>query len=183
MSSYGTTPGEAGTHCLGVPVPPGMAWSEGWASFYQAEERGSDTYYDKQNGTFFWLDFSAGRYGSGGSFVRPSGTGGLVQALDENWLAAALYALALDPAVPDRALLRALASPHMNQAVFPRGYTAHRWTTDPNSCQIGNWVDTGRPAPIVADLLDALRCGGIPEASVNAAMAPYPYPASAPICP
>jgi hypothetical protein len=184
MRSYGASPNEGGRHCLSVPVLPGMAWSEGFATGFSSIVRNSPFYYSKQEGTFFWFDIAKRFYGRGKTWQRPSPSLGLDQLHDENDVAAMLYALSKDPAVgPDR-MLQALSSPRMTEKPFLRGYFTNRWTVGAG-CKPTNIMKTTNSAPFLADFLDALRCSGVPAANIDAVTEPgmyYPYPSQTPLC-
>jgi hypothetical protein len=183
MASYGTLPGEGGTHCLGVPEFPGLAWSEGWATWFSSDVRQSSIYYDKQSGSMFWLDIGARAY-SGALWNRPTASAGLQQLIDENEVSAMNWGLAAG-AGSDAALFAAIATPRMNTPPYHRGYNRHASSGVDSSCHPINPVDTGISAPFYADFLDALDCGGFPAASIDAQTVPatdYPYPSATPIC-
>lgn len=180
MASFGTPPQEGGSHCIGVPSMPGLAWSEGWATFFSSDLRDHSTSYDKQNGTFFWFDLDLEVSNTGRFYSLPERDLGLIQLMDENWVASSLWRASR--ALVDSSLFhRALAGVPMRQAPFPRGYTTHRFDVDA-SCLPTNLENTGRSAPMFADFLDALRCQNIPAAVISSAVTPYPYPAHSPIC-
>jgi hypothetical protein len=186
MASYGRPPGEGGQHCIGVPDFPGLAWSEGWATWFSSDSRTSPIYYDKQQGAFFWWDISQHVYGGSESSViwqLPTVAGGLMQHMDENEVSAMLWSMSTSTATADDSLFAALISPRMNNSPFARGYTRHSWTVV--NCQPQSPVDTGISAPFFADFLDALNCEGFPAATIDAATQPtteYPYPSNAPLC-
>jgi hypothetical protein len=78
----------------------------------------------------------------------------------------------------------AMASARMTVPVFERGYTRHTWDTNAQCARI-NVEDTGESTTHFADMLDALRCGGVARSAVDAVTEPgtrYPYPAGSPIC-
>lgn len=181
MTSHGTSPAEGGPHFLGVPTFPGQAWSEGWATWFSADSRGSSRYYDRQGGTMFWLDLEA-RVPAAGTWTRPSPGEGLLQQLDENEVAAILYRLG--QGTPSRQpLYEALAAPAMNASPWARGYLRHRWRMEGG--QVVDVRRTEEPAPCLADFLDALMCQGFPRSVMDAATEPavaYPYPSHAPLC-
>lgn len=183
MASFGTPPGEGGSHFIGHKSLPGMAWSEGWATYFSSLRRNSTRYYDKQDTTFFWWDLGSRTYSSV-TWRRPSPTAGVLQWMDENEVAAELLALSKSSASAPSDIFTALASTAMNQAPFGRGYTRHGWDLDANHNPI-NVVDYGIPAPCFADLLDALVCSGFGASSIDAVTQPatyFPYPSSAPVC-
>jgi hypothetical protein len=212
MSSYGTSPREGGKHYLGQPTLPGQAWSEGFATFFSSLARQNDLYFDKQNGSFFWIDLREMSY-PGGAMELPTADGRgyphaddpILQMMDENLVAAMSYAMAI--AVEDRGasqaprleeagqvFLDALASPRMNvrredpNAVFPRRYVRHTWDFDDDHNIIDITPIPSSTAPMFADYLDALRCLGSAselelDALVSEAILTYPYPGQAePIC-
>jgi hypothetical protein len=184
MSTYGVTPGEAGTHIIGVPVQPGMAWSEGWATYFSSEVRNNSLYYDKQAGGFFWFDIDLRVYSMSPPprepWLGPSPSGGLFQAIDENEVAAMTWALT--GVLSRDAVWSALASPRMTVGPFERGYTRRTWS-DPTMPEI--YTDTGVNAPMFADFLDELVCAGADPATVDLVTQPadyYPYPSGMPLC-
>src|SRR5690606_18460681 len=109
---------------------------------------------------------------------------GLLQPIAENEVARMLWELN-QLAVTQATMYAALESPQMNTHPFGRGNTRHTWNVTP-SCDFSSVYDTGASTPMFADFLDALRCGGVGEATVDAATNPsnyYPYPSSSPLCP
>jgi len=183
MYSFGTSVDEGGQHCLGMPTAPGMAWSEGWATGFSSIIRGTSIYYDKQQGSMFWLDLSSRT--ALWPWQRPKPAGGLLQDIDENEVAAMLWSLAADSRVGPEAVLAGLQSPSVTVPEFKRGYTRQVWDRGEN-CQRVSILDTGESAPSFADYLDGLVCAGASTAAVDAATSPkqaYPYPSRAPLCP
>ena len=180
MNAFGKSPGEGGTHYLGSKVQPGMAWSEGWATYISSSVRGSTVYYDKQGGGFLWVNIGTRAYYSGTPWNRPSADRGLKQAIDENEVAAMTWRL--EQKAGWTSLLRALASYRMTMNITPRGYTRRTW--DPSDSSI--FVDTYEPSRYLADALDAMRCNDLiaPSAlwSVTEPWGYYPYDATAPLC-
>ena len=187
MSSWGTTPGEGGQHCFSKHYPPGLVWSEGWATWHSAESR-RDTgygkiYYSKQRGSFFTFDIQARQYSSGRQWVRPTPGEGLLQNMDENEVSAMGWSMTSGQ-VTKGSFFNALASQRMMTSPFKRGYKTHKWDVDAD-CEAVDIRETDRSAPMFADFLDALVCGGTQAALVDAATEPakyYPYPSSNPIC-
>jgi hypothetical protein len=185
MAAFGLWPRETSPRYFGDATNPGLAWMEGWATFFGASERNSSIYYDKQLGGFFWFDIDARHYAFDDlMWPRPSATdpAGLKQRIDENEVASMLWQSYRTLA--DRApLLRALASPRMTTAPFERGYTRRIWT-DPDHPE--SFTDTGVSIPHLADFLDALRCvEAISPAQLDAISEPavhYPYPSASPLC-
>lgn len=182
MASYGVPSPEAGPHYLGVPSYPGMAWSEGWATWHSSDVRGNGIFYDKQNGSFLWVDLAAEQYYSGVPWQLPTPSGGLLQLMDENEVASMLWSLSRNTG--DAPLFAALSSPRMTVSPAKRGYTRHTWDYD-DTKHLTNVVDTGEPAVCVADFFDALDCAGTSRAVIDSVTVPtsqYPYPSTAPIC-
>ena len=128
MASYGTVPDEGGPHTLGVPTFPGQAWSEGWATFFSADVRGSSRYYDKQDGALFWVDLA-----HPDAFTPPDPEQGLLQRLDEGAVSALLYRAAR-AAGSSQPLYGALAAPQMRRSPWGRGYKRHTWRMDAGVC-------------------------------------------------
>ena len=191
MASWGTSPREGGTHYLGCPTFPGQAWSEGWATWFSSLFRSSSRYYDKQNGSFFWLDIATRTYGSSRPWVRPQASDGLLQQIDENEVAAMMWGLS-DTEAPmmtrgnNEDMLRALQSRRMNKKPFARGYTTHTWKLNSGSCQkIDVKTNSSWSAPMFADYLDALRCSSVAANQIDPVTQPatyYPYPSNSPLC-
>jgi hypothetical protein len=176
MSAWGTIPHEGGAHFLGVPTFPGLAWSEGWATFASSDLRDDPRHYAVAGGTFFWWNIAQREIYNGARWQRPNPDAPLLQAIDENEVSAILWALRGDPAVGSARVLDAVRSPRMNLAPFGRCNT-QTWVA-----MGGGTCTSGEHAPHLADVLDALRCDGVSERSVRVAAGTYPYPASAPIC-
>ncbi|MFO0629052.1 MAG: hypothetical protein U0325_25985 [Polyangiales bacterium] len=176
MSAWGTIPHEGGAHYLGVPTFPGLAWSEGWASWVSSDLRDDPRHYAVAGGTFFWWDIARREIYNGARWPRPNPDASLLQAIDENEVSAILWSLRNDPEAGAARVFAAMRAPRMNVAPFGR-------------CNTQSWVapgggvcTSGEHAPHLADLLDALRCDGVSERSVRVAAGTYPYPASAPLC-
>ena len=163
MASYGISPREGGTHYLNTPESPGLAWSEGWATWYGAALRNDPVLVSKQRGFMYWFDIGARRLSSGRPWALPSATGALNQPIAENEVSAILWALA--PA-PRNAVYAGLNAARMTRAPYLRGYRNPQ----------------GANVPYLPDFLDALRCAGMSAETVTAAARPYPYPAAMPLC-
>jgi hypothetical protein len=184
MGSYGTSPGEGGTHILGVPSLPGLDWSEGWATWHSSFTRNSSIYYDKQGGSMFYFDIAVDHYSSG-AWQLPTAANGLLQLMDENEVSSMMWSIATNASVGGQTLFTALSGAHMNTSPWGRHYSRHTWQLDNAGTPI-NVVDTGQPAPCLADFIDALDCAGVSRSVIDAATIPatqYPYPSAAPICP
>ena len=188
MRSYGTSPGEGGKHYVGVPTFPGQAWSEGWATWFSSAARGSTLYADKQSGLFFWFDIGQKAYYDGKTFPPASASGGILQNMDENLVSATLWQMTTKvggelpfASAANAPFWKALTTPRMNVAPYARGYTQHTWQTSYPG-QFTNVYDTGKPAPMLADFLDALACGLMDASKIQPAVANYPYSAAQPKC-
>lgn len=184
MSHYGTSPNEGGTHYLGVPQHPGLAWSEGWATAFSSMVRDNPIYFSSQSGGMFWFDIDARQYGFAVPWRRATPGGGLLQKVDENEVAAMVYAAWEEIGLSS--VMNALQSPRMNRSPFARGYTTRYWEDVNAQGEPEPWEDTGQSAPMFADFADALVCGGfISRTAMNAITRPtqfYPYNASSPLC-
>lgn len=181
MASHGSSPEEGGPHFIGVPTFPGQAWSEGWATWFSSDARGSSRYYDRQGGTMFWVDLSM-RVPSSGAWTRPRPEDGLLQRIDENEVAAMLYRLGGGTG-SRQPLYAALAAPSMRASPWARGYLRHRWRMEDG--KVVDVQETGDSAPCLADFLDALMCQGFPRTVMDLATEPavaYPYPSHEPLC-
>ena len=200
MESYGTSPDEGGTHVLTCSTFPGQAWSEGYATWHSAAVRNQPYLEDKQQGGFFWFDIGSRTYFPQSSQPAPiTGPGGtnLLAQIDENAVSSLLWTLSNSRPTGTREIFNAVASTHMNTAPWPRGYTRRTWDVG-NGCAKTNVVNTNQPSLHVADVLDALSCGGspamgnrMPAATILQACstAPsatnggyYPYPSATPLC-
>ncbi len=185
MSSFGVSPGEGGPHFFGVPYYPGLGWSEGWATFVSADWRRDSRYVDKQNGTMFWIDVARRQHSSGAPWPPPQPQDGLLGRIYELEVTAMLYGLSQNPNITNNALYRALATPRAGAA--RRGYTRRTWDVDAQGNPI-NVVNTGIPAAVFPDFLDALVCTSmVPNIGpqVDAVTQPstrYAYPSTNPIC-
>jgi hypothetical protein len=183
MFSYGTSPNEGGQHCVGNTTLPGQAWSEGWATGFSSIVRHSPIYYDKQQGSMFWIKLDDRQY-TNHAWQRPDPKAGLLQDIDENEVAAMLWGLTVSADVGAGKTLSALTTPSVTGTSFARGYTRHTWQMQ--NCQRSEIVDTGEKAPTFADYLDGLACAQVSPAAIDSVTNPstaYPYPSKAPICP
>jgi hypothetical protein len=169
MNSYGVSPREVGAHAFNMALAPGLAWSEGYATWFGSVVRNDPVYLDRQRGTTFWLDIAARRLGRGSSeitpWTRPDPRAGLLQGLSETEVSAILWAI--DPTGSRDALHRAFNSPRMMQRPFARGYISA----------------INGSTPVLPDFLDALACAGTSAAVIDSATrGDYPYPSRAPDC-
>jgi hypothetical protein len=195
MDSYGVSPGEGGPHTLDCPTYPGQAWSEGWATAFSSLARGNSIYYDKQQGSFFWLDIDPAGGSSGTMWPKPKLSDGLYQQMSENEVAGLLWNLATKPSGKSeflgtsKHLMDALRSDRMTTPPFLRGYQQHSWDISPGSCTKKNVQTYNYTVPMLADYLDALACSGISTSAISSALkagqpsgAGYPYDPTAPLC-
>jgi hypothetical protein len=183
MFMFGHAVGEGGKHCIGTASAPGLAWSEGWATWFSSDARGSPLYVDKQDGAMFWLDMST-RATSDSPWPRPVASRGLEQDIYENEITAMMWNLSSTQGLGRRPFDAALASSRMTVSPFARGYTRHTWDVNAN-CVRSNISDTGEPTTFFADMLDALVCGGVTASQADTATQPsshYPYPSRSPLC-
>lgn len=180
MASHGGSPGEGGPHCRGVPARPGVAWSEGYATWHSSAVRGDPLYYDTGRSFFSWTDIAARTYSGGTAWPRPNAEDGLLQKVNETEISAMLWQLSETQS--PRIVAEALMAPEMNESPFGRGYT--RQVAISAGCD-PKVTDTGVSAPMLADFLDALRCAGVEAAVIDDMTEPgehYPYPSDTPIC-
>jgi hypothetical protein len=188
MGSYSASPSEGGRHRFGGHVYPGMAWSEGFATWFSSDVRNSSLYYDKQGSSFYWFDIAARQYAPGISALpweRPVPSGGLEQTIDENEVAAMLWSIRGGSTASSASMYRALASGRMQGPTFARGYRAWRWNMLDSFGDPLGAIRSSTPAPYLADFLDALLCNGFSRSAVDAATQPslfYPYPSTSPLC-
>lgn len=177
MSWQGIAMNEAGPHYTTYPVNPGMAWSEGWASYLSSSLRDSPLYYDKQDGDFFWLNIGARTTSDHLDWWTIEADEGLTQLMLEFNVSRMLWLL------EDQVGGRAQVWSAMSEVTPGRGYTARYWS-NPNYPNV--YSDTGEPQSYVADFFDAVLCGDHATADdVDAVTLPdeeYPYPSDSPIC-
>lgn len=166
MDVYSKSPGEGGAHYLGTPSLPGLAWSEGFATFSaqssisQISGTLTPTYFTVQMGTAAWVDISRA-VSSQGMLPKPNPQGALDQKLEEHIVSGILWDLwrtAADPKIfPTLRQNRVIGA-------YNRGYTT---------------VD-------LVDYADALTCSGAATATqVDATLRQkYSFPwDNKPLCP
>ncbi|MBI4702996.1 MAG: hypothetical protein HY744_17915 [Deltaproteobacteria bacterium] len=96
MASYTKSPGEGGPHYVDAPSIPGLAYSEGWATYCGQSliSKGPDDpdpiYFTKKHGTTFWIDLSKYSY-SGGPLGKPDPNGPIDQDVNENVIAGMMF--------------------------------------------------------------------------------------------
>ncbi len=146
--SYSEFPGEAGPHSVSSASPPGMAFSEGFATYLgQTNMSASPSdnepiYFAKQQGTNWWMDVGKAQYFSSDA-PAPNPQGPLDQDLSELVVAAMMWSFwASSNADAPQGLgdptLEAMNSPRLTGGMN-RGYST---------------ID-------FVDYLDALKCDGI----------------------
>ena len=185
MFSFGRAVGEGGSHCVASPDTPGLAWSEGFATWFSSDARGSSLYVDKQFGTTFWFDIGARSYYDNLLWKRAVAAAGLTQLMDENEISAMMWNISKVQAMGHSPLDTALTSARMKTPPFERGYTAETSSFDTSTCTRSNVQSTGVSTTYFADFLDALVCDGVSATVVNSATNPnvnFPYPSGAPRC-
>jgi hypothetical protein len=125
MDSYSRPPGEGGAHYLGTPSLPGLAWSEGFATFSgqaaisQVQGTLSPVYFTVQSGTAAWVDISRA-LSSQGALPRPDPQGPLDQKLEEHIVSGILWELWRG--LSDAKVFPSLRSPRV-LGLYNRGYT------------------------------------------------------------
>lgn len=185
MGAFGRSPGEGGPHNVGVAYYPGLAWSEGFATWLSADWRDDSVYLDKAGGSMWWIDIEARSGSLDAPWPRPTPEDGVMGRLYENEVSSMLWRLSTNPEVTSNEIYAALGSSRGKEPL--RGYTRHNWEIDEYGEPI-NVEDTGEPAVMFADVLDALVCesavDGIAD-HIDAATEPdtyYAYPSASPIC-
>jgi hypothetical protein len=185
MQSFGHPPGEGGVHYFGLPTFPGLAWSEGWATWFSSAVTGSPRYVDKQDTGMLWFDIAARQYSDPTrTWHRPDPSMPLTQNVDENEVAAMLWSLS-STGRSAQPLFDALASHHLEDSPFPRGYFRHTFTAHGDGTFTAVMA-TQEPAPFFGDFLDALECAGFARTTIDAATTPtsdFPYPSNMALCP
>lgn len=170
---------EGGTHCLGVPAPPGQALSEGHATWYAADRMKEPRVFREQQGMFFYYDLDRMRPAQ--VFTPPVASAGPLQNTNESWVSAVLWRLSKEVGT-SRPVHAALSAQEM-QAPFASGYTGKVWWEVDQMCRPVNPLDTQEPTPVLTDLLDAMLCGGYPEEPIRTYVMPYlGYDPSEPSC-
>jgi hypothetical protein len=180
MQSYTRSPGEGGPHYVDAPSKPGLAYSEGYATFVGQTQISSGPgdndpiYFTKKNGTVFWVDISNNTWdlggGSGTGLELPNPNGPINQDVNENVIASMFWSFwaqnnAMAPqSLGEGPVFAPLRSPRLlNNPSYNRGYAT---------------VD-------FIDYLDAVRCGNHATANQVSAVASsvgYPWDNN-PTCP
>ncbi|MCC6648695.1 MAG: hypothetical protein IT374_24415 [Polyangiaceae bacterium] len=173
MQSYSRSPGEGGPHYVDQVSKPGLAYSEGFASFQgQATVSNSPSSNDsigfrKSNGTTFWVDIGKVSW-DGGSFELPNPNGPLDQDINENVVASMMWSLWA-----------------ANNASKPQGLGDGPLYKVLPSKRLLDGPNRGYSRVDFVDYLDALRCGNLATAAQVTAVTSdlkFPYD-NQPKCP
>jgi hypothetical protein len=157
-ANYSRDDSPGGAHYVGSKVAAPFAWSEGWASFFAvstfsrwAQDR-RPVFWDIQQGSSLWHDYSAALYDNGSAIAGPDPQGGMGQDLDENFVSVMLWDLWDGKEVPEEENspldLVALGTPAVYSAVGSSRFLSQ---------------DRGAPGADFADFLDAVICNGLTE--------------------
>lgn len=173
MQAYSRSPGEGGPHYVDQVSKPGLAYSEGFASFQgQATVSGSPSSNDsvafrKSNGTTFWVDIGKVSW-EGGAFQLPDPNGALDQDINENVVASMMWSLWA-----------------ANNASKPQGLGDGPLYKVLPTARLINGPNRGYSRVDFVDYLDALRCGNFATAGQVTAVTSdlkFPYD-NQPQCP
>ena len=153
MQSYSRSPGEGGPHYVDQVSKPGLAYSEGFASFQgQATTSGGPANNDsvafrKSKGTTFWVDIGKVSW-EGGAFTLPDPNGPLDQDINENVVASMMWSLWA-----------------ANNASKPQGLGDGPLYKVLPSARLLDGPNRGYSRVDFVDYLDALRCGNLATAA------------------
>jgi hypothetical protein len=163
--SYSKSPGEGGQHFVDQASKPGLAFSEGWATFSgqtnlsNSPSDNNPIAFRKSHGTSFWVDIAKANW-SEGTIDLPDPNGPIDQNINENIVSVMLWSLwatgnAQAPqGLGDDPMFKVLPSQRLVGATN-RGYVK---------------VD-------LVDYLDAMKCEGLATgAQISAVAAPVKYP-------
>ena len=174
-SSYSKSPGEGGQHFVNQASIPGLAFSEGWATFTGQSQISNSPddpdpiYFTKQKGTVFWVNVGDGSW-SGGDLELPDPNGPLDQNINENIVTAMLWSL---------------WSSNAGASLAPQGLgDGPLFQTLPSQRLVGG-MNRGYFRLDLVDYFDAMKCEGLASgANIGAASdsVGYPYD-NAEICP
>jgi hypothetical protein len=155
MQSYTRSPGEGGPHYVNEACKPGLAYSEGYATFtgqsqISASPSNNDPiYFTKKSGTVFWIDISNNTWdlggGGGQALALPNPNGPINQNINENVVAGMFWSFWAQ-----------------NDAVAPQGLGETPVYAPLRSSRILNNPSYNRGYATVdfIDYLDAMKCGG-----------------------
>lgn len=175
MQSFTKSPAEGGVHYVGRASSPGLAYSEGFATFFaQTNISASPSAPDpvafrKSQGTTFWVDLEKVVY-SGGALEMPDENGGMDQDICEDVVSSLMWSIwASDRAYKplgkgDQATFSIFSSKRLTTSDANRGYKT---------------VD-------LVDFLDAATCASVldqPQITSLTNPISFPYqPATSPQC-
>jgi hypothetical protein len=165
MQSYSKSPGEGGAHYVDQASKPGLAYSEGWATFLGQTNISTDNSnnepiaFRKSQGTVFWVDISKLTW-SGGNVELPDPNGALDQPINENVVTAMMWSL--------WAGANAQAPQNLNDGPMFTALASSRLTGD---------LNRGYATVDMVDYLDAMKCEKQATADqINAVTAPAHFP-------
>lgn len=165
MQSYSKSPGEGGEHFVDEASKPGLAYSEGWASFVGQTNISIDNSnndpieFRKSEGTTFWVDISK-ITSSDGTTDLPDPNGPIDQYISENVVTAMMWSL--------WAGANAQAPQNLGDGPMFNVLPGARLTGD---------VNRGYMTVDFVDYLDAMKCEGqATAAQISAVTQPAQYP-------
>ncbi len=165
MQSYSRSPGEGGAHYVDAPSRPGLAYSEGWATFVGQTNISTDNVnnepiaFRKSQGTTFWVDLSTMKW-SEGDIQLADPNGPLDQEINENIVSAMMWSLWAGG--------NAQAPQNLGDAPLFAVLPGSRLTGD---------LNRGYMTVDVVDYLDALKCEQQATAEqIAAVVAPVQFP-------
>lgn len=165
MQTYSLAPGEGGKHLVSGVYSPGLAYSEGWATFAGQAQLSGDPpnpiYFNQQHGTTYWVNIDQLAYDQG-PLPKPDPNGAIDQPMNEMVVAGTIWALWGDTSLGahyqglgDQAIFDTLTSSRLVSTAANRGYKR---------------VD-------LVDFLDAVSCSGAgTEANVTAVTGAVGFP-------
>jgi hypothetical protein len=161
MDAYSRSPHEAGPHNTTTLEKPGMAWSEGWASFYGQMTLVDPIYFDKQEGTSWWFDVSKPK----ASVPMPDPNGALEQDIAELAVAAMLWHL-WEPGGNGKFTEESWDQADVGETMIWKAFSSSRMTKQ----------NRGYVKVDFVDFLDSLRCEGVGEAQVSSVTGHFGFP-------
>lgn len=154
-ANYSRDDSPGGQHFVGSKVAAPFAWSEGWASFFAVSTFSRwagdprPVFWDIQQGSSFWHNYSTAVYNSGSAISAPEPQGGMTQDLDENRVSVMLWHLwdGLDvPEQPDTSDPVALGTTGVYSAIGSPRFLSY---------------DRGATGADFVDFSDAVLCNGL----------------------
>lgn len=161
MWAFSVSPGEGGEHGFTGLSTPGLAWSEGWASYHGQSLMQDPFYFDYQNGQAIYVNLEEVSTNQG-TVPMPTASGGMDQPINEFVVASMLWDLAdatpnEDPvSIGDPSVFAGMGSSRLLNTAIARGYAR---------------VD-------LVDYLDGLRCDGRAQAAdlTSGIIIPFGFP-------